>query len=61
MNGMIMADLYRRLLDKIGRGGIKCECCKPSSRNKLYKRRIVRQIKHKVKTIIKRIDQNGNF
>jgi len=56
-----MADLYRRLLDKGRRGGIKCYCCNISKGRNKDKQRIVRKIKHRVKTIIKRMDKNESY
>lgn len=56
-----MTDLYRRLLDKGCRGGIKCECCNISKGRNKEKQRVVRKIKHRVKSIIKRMDKNEDY
>ena len=37
-----MADLYRRLLDKCGKGGVHCDCCNDFRKEKRKLRQITR-------------------
>lgn len=46
-----MADEFRRALDKVGKGGVKCDCCNPysSRRSKKHKAKLSRLIRHRLK------------
>ncbi len=54
-------NIYRRLLDIVGKGGIKCYCCNPAKNCQTKKKhRIQRSIKHRIKNIIERIYNETN-
>ena len=48
-----MADEFRRTLDKVGKGGVKCPCCNPysSRRTKKHKAKLSKRTRSRIKNI----------
>jgi len=46
-----MKDDFRRLLDKVGKGGVKCSCCNPYSRRRDKRSNLTRVVRSRLKKL----------
>ena len=44
-----MSDIFRNMLDRVGKGGVKCDCCNPYSRDRGSRKKLSGRTRSRIK------------